>query len=118
MTESRSKSRGPARVDNTNLLVLVGLVSEYAERIRSCKDISRMSIRSIFMLTQHWEFYHRFIVNDMSRQSPGLIVAICSYILLQDGQGPKMTFLVSRKLCFVFLFLRTPHSAYTVKVHG
>ena len=43
---------------------------------------------------------------SMIRLSPGLLLALCSYILSHDGCGPKMTFLMSRKLCVVvFLFL-------------
>lgn len=52
VTESRSKSLGLAKVSIINSLALVGLVSEYSRRFRSCKENSRMHIKSILLLFQ------------------------------------------------------------------
>lgn len=58
-----------------------GPASDCSKRFRSCEDNSSASGQSS-LLNQHWGFYHWLIVTDIIKLSPGLMVDVCSYILL------------------------------------
>lgn len=91
-----------ARVSIIRSLAPVGLSLSTQRGLNPAKIAQKCASGQSSLLNQHWEFHHGFTVPHMIRPSAGPIVAVCCYILSQDSQGSKMTFLMSRKLYLSF----------------